>query len=403
MTGDPTNAAEPPTRPSGGPSRRGFLLGAAAGAVGGALVGAGGTRALDGTGRGGADGSPTAGTTTPGTDDATVVDPHGTHQAGIDRPTTLQRHAELAVLDLPERLPSRADLADLLDGVGERITTLVAGTDPDLGDLRPTRLTVTVGIGPRVVRTFLPGAPAADDLPAFARDALVDEGGDLAVLVRCDVGPTAARAVSALHRETGLDVSWSASAFAGPPEGLAARNLLGFHDGLSIPRTDDELATTVWSARPMGSTTLVVRRMPIDVARFGAQTVTQQDDAIGRSRATGIPLSGGSQADGPDLDAKTPDGRYLVPVDAHIRRAHPLPAGLDGLMLRRSYSFADGPDREGLLFMAFGADTSLFVRTQQRLDEQDALMAFTRTTASASFLVLPGFTPARGLGTALRA
>ncbi|PJI91124.1 Dyp-type peroxidase [Luteimicrobium subarcticum] len=379
------------------PSRRRFLLGAVTGAAGGVLVGAGGVAALDGGSTGRA--TPTTSAGTPG------VDPHGDHQAGVDRPAALQRHVELAVLDLPARLPSRDDVADLLDRVGERVTTLVVGTDPGLGGLTPTRLTVTVGVGPRVAAAFLgDDAPAAQPLPAFARDDLspATEGGDVLLLVRCDVGPAAARAVLALRDETGLDVRWTATGFAGPPEGLAARNLLGFHDGLSIPRTDAELAATVWSRTPRGATTLVVRRMPIDVARFGAQPVDAQQRTIGRERATGAPLSGGTQADGPDLNAKTDDGQYLVPADAHVRRAHPLPAGLDGLMLRRSYSYADGPGAEGLLFMAFGADTDLFVRTQQRLDEQDALMAFTRATASASFLVLPGFTPGRGLGSVLR-
>ncbi|WP_350227691.1 hypothetical protein [Paraoerskovia sediminicola] len=54
------------------------------------------------------------------------------------------------------------------------------------------------------------------------------------------------------------------------------------------------------------------------------------------------------------------------------------------------------------MFVAFQRDLDTFVRTQQRLDESDALMELTRTTASGSFLVLPGFSDDQRLGDAIR-
>src|SRR5690606_8931839 len=100
--------------------------------------------------------------------------------------------------------------------------------------------------------------------------------------------------------------------------------------------------------------------------------------------------------DAGDLTAKTPTGEYLIPLHSHLRAAHPSFTG-SALMLRRGYGYAnplgadDAPD-EGLLFMCFQNDLDVYIRTQHRLDETDDLMAFSTTTASASFLIVPGRT-----------
>ena len=99
-----------------------------------------------------------------------------------------------------------------------------------------------------------------------------------------------------------------------------------------------------------------------------------------------------------NLGAKTPDGRYLVPADAHVRRANPAVVGV-GLMLRRSYS-ADEP-APGLLFISFQNDLRTFTATLTHMDTSDALLQFTTTTASATFLILPGFDRQHPLGSQL--
>jgi dye decolorizing peroxidase len=78
-------------------------------------------------------------------------------------------------------------------------------------------------------------------------------------------------------------------------------------------------------------------------------------------------------------------------------------------MLRRGYAFDDGAlgdDSDvrdaGLMFTCFQRELRTFVQTQHRLDETDDLMAYATPTASASFLILPGFTPERPLGDSLR-
>lgn len=145
-------------------------------------------------------------------------------------------------------------------------------------------------------------------------------------------------------------------------------------------------------------TLAVLRRMELDLPRFAKLSVAEQEAVFGRHRATGVPLSGGTIASGPDLGAKTPDGRYLVPADAHARRAHATAVGV-GLMLRRSYS-TDGP-APGLLFMSFQNDIRTFTSTLTSMDNSDALLEYTTTTASATFLVLPGFDEQHPLGSRL--
>jgi len=389
--------APPPTRSS----RRQFLATGAVG-VAGAVAGLAGGYALgsapEAAGRDAA--APAA--PTPGAV-AEVVDPHGAHQAGIDRPQLLQRQLQLAVLDLGDA--SLAELAARLDACGASIAALAAGEHPGLGGLAPGRLTVTIGVGGRIAASA-PGAGREwTDLPAFSRDVIPDDrrDGDVLVLCRSDDGAVAALARDVVVAALGGRTRWSVSGFTSTPDGPATRNLVGFHDGISLPRTAAELDESVWLADGAmhGGSIAVVRVMPIDTAAFTALDVQAQGAAVGRDRSTGAPLSGGAGSDDPDLNAKSAAGVYDIPVDAHVRRAHPLPAGLDGLMMRRSYAYSNGPDDQGTVFVSFQRSADYFIRTQQRLDESDALLAHTRTTASGVFLVLPGFTAERGLGRTL--
>jgi dye decolorizing peroxidase len=138
--------------------------------------------------------------------------------------------------------------------------------------------------------------------------------------------------------------------------------------------------------------------MELDLPRFATLSVADQEAVFGRHRVTGVPLSGGTIASGPDLGAKTPDGRYLVPADAHVRRANANAVGV-GLMLRRSYS--TGEPAPGLLFISFQNDIRTFTNTLTRMDNSDALVKFTTTTASGTFLILPGFDQQHPLGAQL--
>lgn len=341
-----------------------------------------------------------------------AVAAEGARQAGVDRPAQPQQHVELAVYDLPASPAGggRATARRVLAELGERIRGLCGGGDPLLAGMRPGDLTVTVGVGPRLVRLAGEELPGAGELPVFAREAVAegDRGGDLMVQV-CAGDPQVAvlAGMSLRAAATALSVRprWSQDGFRPPAAapGGPVRNLLGFLDGVSVPRTPEETDREVWLPGPgpvRDGTVAVVRRMRLDVPGFLALGVPAQEAAVGRRRADGAPLSGGGPDAAVDLGAKSAAGRYLVPAMAHVRRAHPAETG-SGLMLRRGYSYANSAADRGLLFVSFQRELRTFTQTQARLDEGDALMAFATATASGSFLVLPGFSAERPLGASL--
>ncbi|WEB39502.1 Dyp-type peroxidase [Streptomyces yunnanensis] len=330
----------------------------------------------------------------------------GRHQAGITLPQPAQPNLLAVVADLA----TSAAAGPLLAELGQAIRTLAAGTDPRLLGLPPGDLTVTVGVGPRLVRTAGATLPGAADLPQFSRERIAPpaRGGDLLIQI-CASDPLLLPVVAAALLDRAGDrihERWRQSARRGTnaPVGnglTAPRNPLGFIDGIVGPHTTAEQQRDLWLAGPpavAGGTLAVLRRMELDLPRFAALSVAEQEAVFGRRRATGVPLSGGTIATNPELGAKTPDGRYLVPADAHVRRANPTVVGT-GLMLRRSYS-TDEP-APGLLFISFQNDLRTFTATLTHMETSDALLPFTTTTASATFLILPGFDRQHPLGSRL--
>lgn len=390
--------------PGAGVSRRSILTGGIGVGVG-ALAGMAGVLGVQSTTD--AVGSPPA-----AGEPGQPVAARGRRQAGVDRPGTPQRNALVVVADIAGD-PDRERVLGLLAAAGDAVH---AATDPSGPGPSPVPdgagdLTITIGIGPRLVAAVDAALPGAAPLPAFASDAALDprlSGGDLLIAVySSDVSVLPGVATHVLSAIPGATRRWTQSGVRGAGEGTVARNPLGFHDGVIVPRTPDELAANVWIADgPAADGTIaVIRRFRLDVARFHAQPTAAQDRVIGRHRVDGAPLSGGGPTDQVNLTAKTPEGEYLVPARAHARAAHPSFTG-SALMLRRGYSFSNPvgpgePTDDGLLFMSYQRDLETFVRTQHRLDEGDDLMAYVTVTASASFLVVPGRRDGEPLGRAL--
>ncbi|MEY9930013.1 dye decolorizing peroxidase [Catenulispora sp. GP43] len=342
----------------------------------------------------------------------TPVPPTGRYQAGITTPQPAQPNLLALVADLDDKAAPGPLLAEL----GQTVLALTAGTEPRMLGLAPGDLTITIGVGPRLVQKA-PGAQAAGaalpgttDLPQFSREQIAPQarGGDLLIQLCASDALVLPVAAAALLDQAGTRLAerWRQSARRGPntpvgPGRTAPRNLLGFLDGIVGPATTAEQQGDLWLAGPApvaGGTIAVVRRMELDLRSFAALSVPQQEAVFGRRRDSGVPLSGGSIATNPDLGAKTPDGRYLIPADAHARRAHANVVGV-GLMQRRSYSIDD--PRPGLLFISFQNDLHTFTATLTHMDDSDALLAFTTTTASATFLILPGFDQQHPLGSTL--
>lgn len=330
----------------------------------------------------------------------------GTHQAGIILPQPAQGN----LLAVVANLTATAHPGPLLAEIGRTVTALTDGTDARLLGLPPGDLTVTIGVGPRLVRTAGAALPGATDLPHFSREQVAPHarGGDLLLQICASDALLPAVAATALLDQAGdrLRERWRQSAHRGAnilvgKNLTAPRNLLGFIDGIVGPHTAAAQQHDLWLAGPSqvaGGTIAVVRRMELDLPRFAALSVAEQEAVFGRRRTSGAPLSGGAITADPSLGAKTPDGRYLIPADAHVRRANANAVGA-GLMLRRSYS-TDAPTA-GLLFISFQNELRTFTSTLARMDDSDALLAFTTTTATATFLILPGFTPQRPLGSTL--
>ncbi|GGR68769.1 MULTISPECIES: iron uptake transporter deferrochelatase/peroxidase subunit [Streptomyces] len=398
-----TSAAEPGARPSG-VSRRallgtagatGLVLGAAGGAVGYAAAPAGATplTAL-GAGR---------------------AMFHGKHQPGIAE--GLQARGHLVAFDLAPGA-GRKEAAALLRRWSATAERLMAGEpaphdDTDVArDAGPSSLTVTFGFGHSFFdRTGLrKQRPAAlDPLPDFSSDRLdkARSDGDLWVQIGADDALVAFHALRAIQKDAGAAarVRWQMNGFNRSPGATAhpmtARNLMGQLDGTGNPKPSDAdfdkrifvpaSGEPAWMAN---GSYAVVRRIRMLLDDWEKLSTTAQEQVIGRRKADGAPLSGGTETTPMDLEKADAKGDYLVPLNAHARITRPDRNG-GAAMLRRPFSYHDGIDADGtpdagLLFICWQADPLRgFVPVQRKLDRGDALSPFIRHEASGLFAV-PG-------------
>ncbi|MFY9913327.1 MAG: Dyp-type peroxidase, partial [Nocardioidaceae bacterium] len=346
--------------------------------------------------------------------------PYGVHQAGITQP--MPRFVELVALDLHAEV-DRAALGRLLRQWTGDIVTLTQGR-PAPGDTAPelsvsaANLTITVGLGPEVFRGDLATLRPAGlvRVPPMRHDRLRDEwtGGDVVLAVAASDGTTVTHAVRRLvsdaapfarlrWRQTGF---WNGLDDKG--QAMTGRNLFGQVDGSGNPRMGTPVFdATVWidDALWTGGSTLVVRRIRLDLDTWDELTRDEQERAVGRRLRDGAPLTGGGELDDLDLLATDNGGRLLIPEHAHSRRAHPsLNRGRrifrKGANYTREVTNAPGAKIEsGLLFLSFQADIGdQFVPLQQALDESDALNDWTTAIGSAEFAILPGFEAGGWLG-----
>ncbi|MFV0318786.1 MAG: Dyp-type peroxidase [Microbacterium sp.] len=380
--------------------RRRFLWGSIAGAAGTAIAVVGGKLAAESRGDSPRDAEGVA-----------HVPAHGRYQAGIDRPETPQSHTLFTVIDIGG-ITVAAEVESVIGALGRAIAALADPSRTPNSNMPegPRDITATVGIGPRLVSLLNPSLPGATPLPDFVGDegmVPLSNGGDLVLQLCASDGGALDSAQRELMRVVGGTLRWQQRGFRGAGTGSIVRNPLGFHDGIIVPTGEAELFENVWirDGPAAHGTIMVVRRIQLDVDAFESLSILEQEQVIGREKLSGAPLSGGVREDEADLLAKTPDGEYLIPARSHVRAAHPSFTG-SGLMLRRGYAYSNSDASgvsQGLLFICYQNDPSVFIRTQQRLDETDALAAFSQVTASGMFLVLPGASTGSALGEGLRA
>ncbi|MFJ4500792.1 iron uptake transporter deferrochelatase/peroxidase subunit [Streptomyces sp. NPDC088864] len=408
-TGDDTGAPHALTR------RRLLGTAGAAGAAGLALGAVGGATGYAAT----RDEAPTALTAV----GSTEVMFHGKHQPGITTP--LQARGHLIAFDLAPGA-GRKEAAALMRRwsavarrlmAGEPAEGAADGPGHDTGvalDAGPSSLTLTFGFGYGFfARTGLTAhrPPGLDPLPPFSSDHL-DVGrsnGDLWVQIGADDALVAFHALRAVQREAAstATVRWQMNGFNRTPGATAkpmtARNLMGQVDGTGNPKPTDadfdrrifvpggQDAAYDWLT---GGSYAVVRRIRMLLDDWEKLPVEQQERVIGRRKADGAPLSGGTETTPMDLDKVGPDGKLLIPENAHARISSP-ERNSGAAMLRRPFSYhdgisADGTPDAGLLFICWQADPLRgFVTVQRKLDRGDALSPFLRHEASGLFAV-PG-------------
>ncbi|KAJ1684444.1 hypothetical protein LUZ63_020199 [Rhynchospora breviuscula] len=368
---------------------------------------------------------------------------HGRHQAGIVTPAQDRLH--FAAFDVTTS--SRDDLVGLLrtwTAAAEEMTrgAEVGGGSPqpydapptDTGEalgLPPSGLTLTFGFGPTLFtkdgrdRFGIADAQPASlrELPHFPADALRPErsGGDLCVQACADDPQVAVHAIRNLSRLAfgTAALRWSQLGFGRTSSTTRSqatpRNLFGFKDGTANIKAEDTAETDrfVW-VRPeddpaadwlAGGSYLVARRINMRIEQWDSTSLAEQEAVVGRDRTEGAPLSGGTERSDPDFSRQGSSGP-LIPVDAHVRLAHP--AQNRGVqLLRRGYNFTDGNDDlgrldAGLFFIAFVRDpVTGYVPMQNRLSKSDAMMEYLQHTGSALFAVPPGVRPGHYLGQTL--
>ncbi len=363
---------------------------------------------------------------------------YGEHQAGIA--TAAQDRLAFAAFDVVT--DSKAELAAMLTvwtAASARMAaglSVAPGTESplspplDTGEalgLSPARLTITLGLGPSLFDDRFGLAsrrPAAlIDTPTFPGDQLEEDisHGDLCIQACSDDPQVAFHAIRNLARlgRGVVAMRWSQLGFGRTSSTSSSqqtpRNLMGFLDGTNNITSQDAagLDDYVWvgdeTDQPWmkGGAYVVARRIRMLIEAWDRDYLQDQENVIGRHKASGAPLGATAEHDPVDLTAKTAAGALVIPADAHIRLASPKSHGGQRI-LRRGYSFTDGIDPvtgeldAGLFFIGYQQDPRRqFVPIQTMLSAKDSMNEYLRQTSSAIFAVPPGVSEGESWAAAL--
>jgi deferrochelatase/peroxidase EfeB len=373
---------------------------------------------------------------------AAVVPFYGEHQAGIVTPAqdrlvfgsfdlTLDTAHELQEL---LRAWTAAALAMTEGNTTGPLTEALSAPPADTGEavgLPASRLTITFGFGRSVFRSggkdrfgLASRQPALlrplGPLPGDQLEAGISDG-DICVQACSDDPQVAFHAVRNLARigRGSAVLRWAQLGFgrtsSTTSDQVTLRNLQGFKDGTNNLDGDnaEEMGRFVWVGSEeaqswfRGGTYLVSRRIRMFIEAWDRDTLGDQQQVIGRFKASGAPLTGQNEHDTVDLSARDTTGQPVIGPHAHIRLAAPA-TNAGERILRRGYSFTDGIDPltgeldAGLFFICFQRDPHRqFAAIQRRLGSRDALKEYIQHRSSGLFAVPPGIRPGGFVGEGL--
>lgn len=344
-----------------------------------------------------------------------TVNPHGRHQAGIA--LDLQAHSRFIAFDVDAKT-TKSDLAKWAEIITDDIRRLANG-EPVLADPteqiagNPSRLTVTVGFGPKLLKQLNIEAPKGfAELPAFKVDRLTPEysDGDILLHVSADDPLTLFHACRALTRDTEgfANLRWVQEGFTNAAgvsrPGKTQRNLMGQVDGTDNPAFGTEqFNELVWMKDgpewAIGGTQLVLRRIKMNLDTWDRLSTDQKEGVIGRKLSNGAPLTGTKERDLPNFDAVDENGIKVIPPFAHIRNA----AGKKGQQFfRRPFNYEIPGQEAGLLWTAYCANlTEQYVPIQTALDQGDLLNLWTTPVGSSIWVIPSGFAQGESLASKL--
>ena len=362
---------------------------------------------------------------------------HGDHQAGIVTPA--QDRLYFAAFDLSstdrdevvallQRWTAAAALMTRGEPLGEHDPALAPPVDTgEVLDLSAANLTLTFGFGPGFfTRLGLEDRrpTVLRRLPHFPGDQLdpARSDGDLCIQACSDDPQVAVHAIRNLSRLAfgHAAMRWSQLGFGRTSSTSTSqqtpRNLFGFKDGTANLKAENQadLDEHVWVARGddpgadwlAGGSYLVARRIVMSIETWDRTPAGEQEMLIGRDRAVGAPLSGGTEFTEPDFAATFDDGTPKLALDSHVRLAH-RSQNNGARLLRRGYNFADGNDElgrlsAGLFFLAYVRNPATqYIPMQSQLSSRDGLMEYLVHRGSALFAVPAGVQPGEYVGQSL--
>ncbi|AHI22948.1 Dyp-type peroxidase [Corynebacterium vitaeruminis] len=388
-------------------SRRNFVLGGAA------ILGAGALSACNDSKATGADSA--AEQEAPG---AVTVAFDGVHQAGVQTPA--QGFLTLIGFDLRAGSDLHA-VQRLMRIWTEDSRMLTQGQNPP-GSLEPemtvhpSRLTVTVGFGPRLFDIIGKADKRPSwlaPMPVFSKDKLDEQWGQSDVVVQVCSDDPLLNAFVARHltrsSTTIVTTKWFQQGFLNSPgvrdAGETPRNLFGQKDGTVNPHTDAEYDDRVWidenddSPEWMrGGSCLVVRRIHMNLDTWEELDRTSREVSMGRFLDSGAPLTGTNEFDTADFDKTDQYGLPVIDVNSHMALATPHTDNSEDRLLRRAYNYDAAPvpgstelSNAGLVFCCFQKDPrKQFIPIQTRLDASDRLNTWITHIGSAVYAIVPG-------------